>query len=43
MRCGTLTLAQEQDKGPGDQSSPEEITKAKETIAAAMKAIRESS
>ncbi|KAK3066176.1 tubulin folding cofactor A [Teratosphaeriaceae sp. CCFEE 6253] len=38
-----LTVAQEQDKGPGDQSSPEDITKAKEAIAAALKAIRESS
>ncbi|KAF7190585.1 Tubulin-specific chaperone A [Pseudocercospora fuligena] len=33
----------EQDKGPGDQSSPEDITKAKEAIAAALGAIRESS
>ncbi|KAK4955089.1 tubulin folding cofactor A [Elasticomyces elasticus] len=31
----------EQDKGPGDQSSPEEINKAKESIAAALQAIRE--
>ncbi|KAJ9624012.1 tubulin folding cofactor A [Taxawa tesnikishii (nom. ined.)] len=31
----------EQDKGPGDQSTPEEITKAKEAIAAAKKGIRE--
>lgn len=34
---------QEQDKGPGDQSTPEDITKAKEAVAAAMHAIRESS
>ncbi|KAK4497833.1 hypothetical protein PRZ48_010487 [Zasmidium cellare] len=33
----------EQDKGPGDQSSPEDITKAKEAIAAALHAIREAS
>ena len=37
------TLSQEQDKGPGDQSNPEDITKAKEAIADAMTAIRESS
>ena len=34
---------QEQDKGPGDQSTPEDITKAKEAIASALTAIRESS
>ncbi|KAK3717992.1 tubulin folding cofactor A [Vermiconidia calcicola] len=33
----------EQDKGPGDQSTPEDITKAKEAIASALTAIRESS
>ncbi|KAF2862981.1 tubulin binding cofactor A [Piedraia hortae CBS 480.64] len=33
----------EDDKGPGDQSSPEEITKAKEAIAGALKALRETS
>ncbi|TKA83673.1 hypothetical protein B0A55_00293 [Friedmanniomyces simplex] len=33
----------EQDKGPGDQSTPEDITRAKEAIAAALKAIRETS
>ncbi|CAK1367426.1 hypothetical protein CB0940_10706 [Cercospora beticola] len=34
----------EQDKGPGDQSNtPEDVTKAKEAIAAALVAIRESS
>ncbi|KAK4548772.1 hypothetical protein LTR36_008545 [Oleoguttula mirabilis] len=31
----------EQDKGPGDQSTPEQITKAKEAVAAALTAIRE--
>ncbi|EMC96105.1 hypothetical protein BAUCODRAFT_34889 [Baudoinia panamericana UAMH 10762] len=31
----------EQDKGPGDQSTPEDITKAKEAIAAAKTALRE--
>ncbi|KAK5137988.1 hypothetical protein LTR08_005785 [Meristemomyces frigidus] len=31
----------EQDKGPGDQSTPEDITKAKEAVAAALTAIRE--
>lgn len=34
---------QEQDKGPGEQSSPEDITKAKEAVADALKAIRETS
>lgn len=34
---------QEQDKGPGNQSTPEEITKAKEAIAAGLKAVRETS
>lgn len=36
-------LPQEQDKGPGDQSTPADITKAKEAVAAAMTAIRETS
>jgi hypothetical protein len=36
-------VVQEQDKGPGDQSSPEDITKAKEAVAAALTAIRETS
>lgn len=34
---------QEQDKGFGDQSTPEDITKAKEAIAAGLKAMRETS
>ena len=39
-----LTIClQEQDKGPGDQSTPEDITKAKEAIAAGLKAVRETS
>ncbi|KAK5168625.1 tubulin folding cofactor A [Saxophila tyrrhenica] len=33
----------EQDKGPGDQSSPEDITRAKEAVAEAKTAIREAS
>ncbi|EME42504.1 hypothetical protein DOTSEDRAFT_81365 [Dothistroma septosporum NZE10] len=33
----------EQDKGPGDQSSSEDITKAKQAVAAALAAIRETS
>lgn len=36
-------LVQGEDKGPGSQSSPEDITKAKEAIAAALTAIREAS
>lgn len=32
---------QAQDKGPGDRSTPEEITKAKEAIASAKTAIRQ--
>lgn len=32
---------QEQDKGPGDQSTPEDITRAKEAVAAGMHALRE--
>ncbi|KAI7107538.1 hypothetical protein KC352_g36725, partial [Hortaea werneckii] len=31
----------EQDKGPGDQSTPEDITKAKEAILGAKHALRE--
>lgn len=45
-RCGICNsdAVQEQDKGPGDQSNtPEDVTKAKEAIAAALVAIRESS
>jgi len=34
-------MSQEQDKGPGDQSTPEEITKAKDAISQAKTAIRE--
>ncbi len=41
--CSTNAKCQEQDKGPGDQSTPEDITKAKEAIASAKTAIRESS
>lgn len=33
--------SQEQDKGPGDQSTPDDISKAKEAIAAGLKSIRE--
>ncbi|CAK3902443.1 tubulin binding cofactor A [Lecanosticta acicola] len=33
----------EQDKGPGDQSSPEDITKAKEAIASALGTMRATS
>lgn len=36
-----LLYVQEEDKGPGAQSTPEDITKAKEAIAAALTAIRE--
>ena len=43
MKTPLMMVPQEQDKGPGDQSSPEDITKAKEAIAAAMTAIREAS
>lgn len=40
---GVLNISQEKDKDLGNQSTPEDVTKAKEAVAAAVAAIGESS